>query len=752
MFLNGTWQLACSILDKELTLDIPGNFEHALYEGSIISDPYIDTNSRELRKFEFAEFTLSKEFSIEAPAGKSYRLILDGIDGVADVFINGKLIGNCRNSFYAHEFILKDELSEHNCIKIVFHSCIEEMKKYPMRADMFSSYTYNAEAARFRRPAHIWGWDIFPRMALGGIFYGVKLEEIPEAEIEEFDLVTRCVSDNSADLRLVYKVNMPSIADGNACISIEGKCGDHTFSASQKLRSYCGFIHFTVPGAKLWWPRRYGTSHLYDVKITLTHNGNVLDEKSFAYGIRTCSLIAKPVATELAEPDFQFIVNNKKIRVFGTNHIPLDALHARADRRMEQLFALANECSIDMFRVWGGGVYEQDEFYDLCDKYGIMVWQDFMMGCAIYPQDDEFLREFSTEAAHAVRRLRRHPSIVLWAGDNECDCAPSWGLLDVAPESNKLTRVVLPDVCRKYDISRPYLPSSPWCSPEALAASQPGTDPTLLASEQHLWGPRDYAKSDFYRNTKASFLSEFGYHGAPAAKSVAKFIPEKYRWPLENDFCYHHASNPFLPDDDSYNFRITIMFDQVREFFGNSVPDNLEDFTTASQTVQAEALQFIIELFRMRKKCSGFIWWNLIDGWPQFSDAAVDYYGTKKLVFHVLKNLHKKVLITLSESNAWHRKVMAANDSSQTAKGSCTIKAFSTGNIVWQGDFELAPDTVTELASLKIGSTEKELYLIDYTTDIEGNVHHHYLAGNPTFDYTVFKEHYLKAIYGENFK
>lgn len=749
MVLNGKWQLSCSILKDPVSMDIPGNFEHALFENGIIKDPYISNNSSELRKFEFSSFTLSRRFTLDKAAGKRYRLILDGIDGIAEVKLNGKTIGGCRNSFYPHIFELEDELQQENFIEIVFSSCIEEMKKYPLRADMFSSYNFNAEAGRFRRPSHIWGWDIFPRMALGGIFYGVRLEEIPDAEIEDFDLITRNISGTSADLRLVYKVILPSIADGKSFISVTGKCGNHSFSASQKLRSYCGFIHFTVDDAQLWWPRRYGRHPLYDVKITLTSDGKVLDEKTFAYGIRTCSLIAEPLASEKHEPDFQFIVNNRKIRVFGTNHIPLDALHARADRNMARLFDLANECGIDMFRVWGGGVYEQDEFYDLCDKYGILVWQDFMMGCAIYPQDEEFIRELRTEATCAVRRLRRHPSIVLWAGDNECDCAPSWGLLNVAPESNVLTRKVLPDVCRKNDISRPYLPSSPWCSPEALAASQPGVDPTLLAPEQHLWGPRDYYKSDFYRNTKASFLSEFGYHGAPSAESVRSFIPDGFQWPLENDICRHHASNPFLPDDDTTNFRITIMYDQVREFFGSSVPDNLDDFVTASQIVQAEALQSIIELFRMRKKCSGLLWWNLIDGWPQFSDAVVDYYGRKKLAFHVLKNLHKKVLVTLSESNAWHRSLLAANDSFETVRGTCTVKAFSTGDILWQNDFELAPDSISKLAEFKLGSTEKELYLIDYATDIEGVTHHHYLAGYPQFDYAVFKEHYLKAIYQE---
>ena len=415
--------------------------------------------------------------------------------------------------------------------------------------------------------------------------------------------------------------------------------------------------------------------------------------------------MSNELAADSPEPDFQFIVNNRKIRVFGTNHVPLDALHSHDAERMKMFFDLANECSVDMLRIWGGGVYETDEFYDLCDQYGILVWQDFMMGCAIYPQDGEFRQNLADEAESVIKRLRRHPSIVLWAGDNECDTAPSWGLLNIDPESNQLTRKVLAEACRRFDISRPYLPSSPWCSPAAQKAAPAGVDPTLFSPEQHLWGPRDYFKSDFYRNTKASFLSEFGYHGCPAAESVKKFIPEDQLWPLHNDVCRHHASNPFLPDDTQLNYRIKLMYDQIKEFFGSSVPDNLDDFAIASQIIQAEALKFIIELFRMNKKCSGLLWWNLIDGWPQFSDAVVDWYGKKKLAFHVLKNLHKKLLITLSESQAWHRKITAVNDSFETVTGSYSIRAYSTGKTVWQGSFTLPPESITILDTVPVCTT-----------------------------------------------
>lgn len=749
MILNGKWQLLCSGVPTPLEMNIPGNFETALYSGGLVKDPYIYDNSRQLRRFEFEKFTISREFDFSPLPDKKYLLKLDGVDGIAEVYLNGKLSGICRNSFILHQFEVDNLENGVNKIEIIFSSCLLEMQKYPMRADMMSSYQYNAEAARFRRPAHVWGWDILPRMALGGVFRDISIEEIPESDIEEFNLMTVKLDGNCADLRFTYKISTPLLADDNLTIHLEGVCQESRFSASQKIRSCCGVIKFKAENVKLWWPRKYGKSPLYDVKATLAAPSGKVAEKSFKFGVRTCQLAVNPVATTSNEPDFQFIINGRKIRVFGTNHVPLDALHSRASEKYDLFFDLVNECQVDMIRIWGGGIYEDDRFYDLCDQYGILVWQDFMMGCAIYPQDDEFCSTLAKEAELAVKRLRLHPSIVLWTGDNECDQAPSWDDLPSSPQKNRLTRDILPEVCRTCDMSRPYLPSSPWCSPEAEKTAPAGTDPTLYAPEQHLWGPRDYFKSDYYRATKASFLSEFGFHACPDAESVKKFIPENCTWPLENDMCRHHASNPFLPDDTLLDFRISIMYDQVREFFGNSVPDNLVDFSLASQFIQSEGLKFIIERFRMNPKCSGLLWWNMIDGWPQFSDAVVDYYGRKKLAFHVLKNLHRKLLITLSESEAYHRFVIAANDSSETICGKCRIYAFSTGKTFWEGDFELAPNTISKLAKVKVCTTEKELYLIDYESDVEGAIHHHYLAGYPQFDYKFLKEHYFETIYGK---
>ena len=216
MNLDGVWQLSCPLFDGSIPMNIPGNFEEPLLEAGLIRDPYYSDNAYDLRKFEFTDFTLVRKFEISVRQGERKRLILDGIDGIAEVFLNGRKTGVCRNSFIAHAFELDELADGENELKIIFRSSVEELKKQPLRVDNFSSYRFNAEAAAFRRPAHIWGWDIFPRMALGGIFNGVHIEDICNGEIEEFDLFTRHISGTSADMRLSYKVNLNS----KSCIVI----------------------------------------------------------------------------------------------------------------------------------------------------------------------------------------------------------------------------------------------------------------------------------------------------------------------------------------------------------------------------------------------------------------------------------------------------------------------------------------------------------------------------------------------------
>jgi beta-mannosidase len=288
-----------------------------------------------------------------------------------------------------------------------------------------------------------------------------------------------------------------------------------------------------------------------------------------------------------------------------------------------------------------------------------MVWQDFALACALYPQTAAFHDKIRREAEAIVPLFRNHPSLALWAGNNEIDQFYPWAKPGIDPnEDDRISRVVLPEVCRRLDPLREYLPSSPFYSPAVMQ----GGFKERSAPEDHLWGPRDDFKGKFYTGARALFASEIGYHGCPARSSLERMMRPEHLWPWQdNEDWLTHAVRP-QPDSTRYNYRIPLMASQIGVLF-ERVPDTLDEFVLGSQISQAEALKFFIEMFRIRKgKRTGLLWWNIRDGWPQISDAIVDYYGAKKLAYHVVRRLQENVLVMLGEPEDGAQDVVAVND------------------------------------------------------------------------------------------
>ena len=246
-----------------------------------------------------------------------------------------------------------------------------------------------------------------------------------------------------------------------------------------------------------------------------------------------------------------------------------------------------------------------------------------------------------------------------------------------------------------------------------------------------MWGPRDGFKSDFYRNSLCHFASEIGYHGCPSPSSVEKFIAPESLWPPQNEQWILHASSP-IPGVDLYDYRVELMGKQIREFFGK-VPDNLEEFARQSQIVQAEAKKFFIELFRTTKwRRTGIIWWNLLDGWPQFSDAVVDYYGAKKLAFEFIKRAQQPLLLTMREAENWQHQIVACNDTREDLEVEFRVWDAQTNQTVSQGRALAASDAVTILDAIPTSVADKRFYLLEWSGDAQGR--NHYLSGLAPFD------------------
>jgi len=425
-------------------------------------------------------------------------------------------------------------------------------------------------------------------------------------------------------------------------------------------------------------------------------------------------------------------VNGEKIFAKGTNWVPADAFHSRDKERIPLILEMASDLNCNIIRCWGGNLYEDDIFYDICDREGILIWQDFAMACAIYPQDMDFQSRLSKEASSTIKRLRQHPCLALWAGDNECDQAYSWFGFDTNPNTNVLTRGVLPEAVRQHDPFRSYLPSSPYVDPTSYGK---GDD---YLPENHLWGIRDYFKSDYYAKFTCLFASEMGYHGCPSPESIEKFISTDNIWPYDNEEWLLHSTSPLPEIDKRYNFRVELMANQIKVLFG-TIPDNLKDFSHASQISQGEAKKFFIELFRSDENTrTGIIWWNLMDGWPQFSDAIVDYYFNKKLAYKYIKRSQRDILLTFREPKNGFIELVAVNDIEKVSPLDFTVKDAHSGVTVLSGQIPFIKDSVTSLDTVEYISSEQKMYLINWT-DCFGNGSNHYLAGTPPFDFDWYK-------------
>ncbi len=296
-------------------------------------------------------------------------------------------------------------------------------------------------------------------------------------------------------------------------------------------------------------------------------NHNILDEKKQKLGIRTAELIRTETTSKEDPGEFVFRINGEKIFVRGTNWVPLDALHSRDRNHLEDVFQMVTDLNCNMIRCWGGNVYEDHAFFDLCDENGIMVWQDFAMGCTVYPLDNSFKEKIREEAINLVLKLRNHSSLVLWCGNNEDDSAMKWAKINrIKPELDDISRVVLSRVIWEYDPIRPYLPSSPYYSPEY---DYEGKD---NRPERHLWGPRGYHKDPFYIDIDAHFVSEIGYHGCPNLSSLERMFTKEsvYPWTREGEWNEEWQCKAVIPHPDA-PFTVNrndLMTKQVNIIFG----------------------------------------------------------------------------------------------------------------------------------------------------------------------------------------
>lgn len=726
---------------RKISAKVPGNFELDLQRAGLLEELFYDKNTLKAQQLENRHLWYVLKFNLQPENAETAFLRFEGVDTVAEYYLNGEKIAETDNMLIAHEMGKgKLKAGENELIVHIFPFMIAARSR-ELGAGITTCQPYNFAALGVRKCASMLGWDIMPRIVSAGIWRSVYLLSKKPEYLSEVYLYNHGECTNQ-QLYIKAEITGDFIHEYSVCI--EGHCGESAFAKNATLWHSEQFIGFDVKSPLLWWPRNMGEQNLYDVTVTLKHGEKILDTKSFKYGFRNVELRRTDCISEQGEGDFRFIVNGQDFFVMGTNWVPLDALHSRDTERLSKALELLEDSGCNMIRLWGGNVYANDELFQFCDEHGIAIWQDFAMGCAVYPQNESFFKSLETEATAVIKKYRQHCSLFLWAGDNEVDQFLAWHR---DPNSYRVTRELLPNVLMQHDPLRDYLPSSPYISEKAYSQN---CHRSARLPEDHLWGPRRYYKESFYTDANCRFASETGYHGCNSPKSIEKFIAPDSRWPWkDNDsWLVHAASMELSKENNVYGYRIPLMASHLDILFGDSVGDNLEDFAKASQISQAEAFKFFIERFRYGKGSirTGIIWWNLLDGWPQFSDAVVDYYYCRKLAYFVIKRAQNAVCMFVGDSTYTENgqaMLCVGNETLLEKTVSFKVVDVASDKIILSSCVTVPQNCTQKIAPLTELSSQGML-LIEYTVDGQ-SFKNHYIYGEPTFDFNKISALYEKA-------
>ena len=763
--LNGEWRLdyfpqpdagavralPLAVPFKTVKATVPGNCELDLVNAGVLPPMEIGLNVLKLRPYEGYQWLYTKTFdapAVDVASGARAVLVFGGIDTLADVFLNGEKIGESENMLIERRFDVTRRLKKGaNTVQVLLRPVLLDAQ-YATVGEMGGASEPGADGERYRKAAHMGGWDIFPRVFVQGLWRSVSLEIEDPVRLREcvWMIKNLDVAKRRADFKFRSRLEAPfSVLDNARLRCTLSRGGKVCVKEERPVVTYHPMIDFTLSNADLWWPRGSGEAALYDaVAEIVAPDGAVLARDARKIGVRSIELVRDDVYGPDRPGQFLFKVNGEPIYVRGSNWVPLDSFHGRDMQHLIPTLEMWADLNCNMVRVWGGGVYEPDAFFDWCDANGVMVWQDFMTGCGVFPQDDDYARATREEILSIVLRHRNHPSLALWSGNNENDGAFRWFVghkLARDPNKDRNSRKTIPDVLFEYDLTRPYLPSSPYYSPYVAAGK-------ARPSEDHLWGARAYYKVPFYTNSPCWFASEMGYHGCPNVESLKKMMTPGALFPWKeitgedphrdfhwNDEWQIKACNASVtPGAMRHSTRNNLMTNQTKIMFGRVARD-LETFVDQSQFVQAEAMKTFCEVFRSRKftRFNGLIWWNVRDGWPIISDAVVDWYGGKKQAYFALRSVQRNQLVMLGDDHvAW-----AVNDSRHPVKGHAKFTDRESGKVLFDADYEIAANSKTRLGEIPFAG--QGLILIEYACDGE-TLRNHFLYGAPPFDWTKAKE------------
>lgn len=648
--LHTGWEFSQVGTEVWRTAVVPGTVHQDLIHHNLIPNPFYGTNEQKIQWVENEDWEYRTAFTITADQLKrdDAQLTFEGLDTYADVYLNGALLLKADNMFVGYTIPVKQYLrSGENLLHIYFHSPIRQtLPQYASNGFNYPADNDHHEkhlSVFSRKAPYSYGWDWGIRMVTSGVWRPVTIRFYDAASISDYHVKQLSLTDQVAKLSNELEINNilphPLQAEIKINTSLEG---EQESAITQNVTLQPGINHICIPTEVVspvrWMPNGWGAPTLYDFSAQVIAQGNIVAEQSHRIGLRTVRLVNEKDADG---ESFYFEVNGIPMFAKGANYIPQDALLTNVTtERYQTLFRDIKEANMNVIRVWGGGTYEDDRFYNLADENGILVWQDFMFACTPYPSDPTFLKRLEEEACYNIRRLRNHPSLAMWCGNNEIlEALKYWGYQKkYTPEIyqemmtgyDKLFRELLPAKVKELDADRFYIHSSPylanWGRPESWGIG-----------DSHNWGVW-YGKKTFESldTDLPRFMSEFGFQSFPEMKTIATFAsPEDYQ--IESEVMNAHQKS-------------SIGNDLIRTYMERDyiVPEKFEDFVYVGLVLQGHGIRHGLEAHRRnRPYCMGTLYWQLNDSWPVVSWSGIDYYGNWKALHYQAKRAFAPVHINL---------------------------------------------------------------------------------------------------------
>ena len=691
--LNQGWTLTGDTLDINMQVDVPSVVQQSLYENGLIPHPYLGTVENQLLWISDHVWDYALRFDVDEGLFEKevVQLVFEGLDTYADISLNGYELISTDNQFREWKIDVKHYLKEKdNLLEVHF-----------IRYDSTQLALYEQHQPKLpekyavsRKAPYQHGWDWAPRYKNVGIWKPVKLMGWNDAKLD-YAYISTCYADSdSAWLWLRYGIdNRMDEAEFQVELSMSSHQDESFFLNHERTLSFPAKplktgthqISLIVPmrNPQLWWPNEMGEQPLYDFEVVLKKDNRVLDSKKFKSGIRTFEMVDEPDSIGRA---FYFKVNGVPMYAKGANYVPEEMIETwiNADNTL-RLLRQAKDAHFNMLRVWGGGIYPSDDFFNICDSLGILVWQDFMYAGTMYPYDEAFLENARIEAEEQVRRLASHPSLALWCGGNEIsEGYYNWGWqksLNWSEEDenwseeddqaikagyDQLFETILPEAVTLYDGTRPYWPSSPskgWGRPESLTEG-----------DVHYWGVWwGELPYEVYREKVGRFNSEYGYQSYPDYQTLLKIAQGEELSKDAEVIASHqkHARGTRQIDDF------------IQRYYPNAQPKDFEEYVHLSQLSQAYGMEIAIEAHRTAKPYNmGTLYWQLNDAWPVTSWSSIDYYGNPKVLQERLKTLFEPVLLSLDRKDYG---VFVTSDLLRDIDGMLTVKVCSFEDLKLDG-------------------------------------------------------------------